>query len=106
VRSARVAAGVAWVYAACWGIPAVPVSVFIQRYYRLPNFMCLFDVYAGPWWPRSADAFTLLLLAFLGVTLLAAWSGRLLWRGSRAGAVLNLVLLRLEARRCRHGCHA
>jgi hypothetical protein len=57
----------------------------------------LFDVYAGPWWPRAADAFTLLVLAFLGVTLLAAWSGWLLWRGSKAGAVLNLAFLPMEA---------
>jgi hypothetical protein len=96
VSSARAAAVVTWVYA-CWGLPAVPVSAFIQRYNRLPNFLGLFDVYAGPWWPRAADAFTLLLLAFLGVTLLAAWSGWLLWRGSKAGAVLNLALLPVEA---------
>jgi len=79
------------------GTPGRPGQRLHPRYNRLPNFLGLFDVYAGPWWPRAADAFTLLVLAFLGVTLLAAWSGWLLWRGSKAGAVLNLALLPMEA---------
>ena len=40
--------------------------------------------------------FVALLVAFLLVTVLAAFSGWLLWNGSRVGAVLALALLPLE----------
>jgi hypothetical protein len=55
-------------------------------------------MYGGPWWFRfGQDTFVVLLFAFLGVLLLAAWAAWLVWRGSRIGAVLSLVLLPLEA---------
>lgn len=44
--------------------------------------------------PRT---FMVLLMAFLIVTLVAAWAAWLLWNGSKAGAVLALVLLPIEA---------
>lgn len=37
-----------------------------------------------------------LLLAFLIVTVVAAWAAWLVWTGSKAGAVLALVLLPIE----------
>jgi hypothetical protein len=37
------------------------------------------------------------LLVYSGVVLAAALSGRLLWEGRKAGAVLNLGLLPVEA---------
>ena len=41
--------------------------------------------------------FMVLLMAFLIVTLVAAGAAFLLWNGSKAGAVLALVLLPIEA---------
>ena len=38
----------------------------------------------------------MLLLAFLVVSLVTAWSAWLVWNGSRSGAVLNLILLPVE----------
>lgn len=55
-------------------------------------------MYGGPWSLRmSDDVFVALMLGFLGVTLVTAWSAWLIWTGQRAGAVLNLALLPVEA---------
>ena len=100
MRTARAAAMVTWVYAAAYGIPAVPVSIYLLQRGRLPSFRDLFDMYGGPWWFRlqlEHGTFVLLLMAFFGVTLLAAAGAWLLWNGSRAGALLCLVLLPVEA---------
>ncbi|MGH9250289.1 MAG: hypothetical protein ACRD0W_12310 [Acidimicrobiales bacterium] len=60
--------------------------------------MDLFPMYGGPWSSRFEDGtFVVLLIAFLIVTLVAAWAAWLVWSGSKAGAVLSLVLLPLEA---------
>jgi hypothetical protein len=58
-------------------------------------------MYSGPWWAlffqfRPGD-FALLLMAFFGITVVAAGGAWLVWHGSRAGAVLCLVLLPVEA---------
>ena len=94
----RSAAVVTWVYVAMFGIPAVPVVVFLAENGRLPSLWGLFVMYGGPWSDSYLDdRLTVLLLVFLGLTLAAALSGWLLWTKRRAGAVLNLLLLPAEA---------
>jgi hypothetical protein len=98
MKPARAAAVVTWSYAAGFGVPTVPVAVFLLTQGRLPSFLGLFDMYGGPWSARlEPEKFVALLGAFLGVMGAAAWSGWLLWRGRKAGAVLNLALLPVEA---------
>jgi len=98
VNSARAAAIVTWVYALGFGLAAVPVSIFLLQNRRLPTFLGMFEMYGGPWSARVSDnSLVALLLVFLGLTLLAAWSAWLLWQGRRIGAVLNLAVLPVEA---------
>ena len=98
MKPARAAAVVTWAYAAGFGIPTVPVAVFFLTQGRLPSFLGLFDMYGGPWSSRlEPQKFVALLGAFLGVTGVAAWSAWWLWRGRKAGAVLNVALLPVEA---------
>ena len=95
---AHVYAVLTWIYAAGFGIAAVPVAVYLLRRGTLPVFFDLFPMYGGPWSSRLGDGiFAVLLIAFLLVTLVAAWAGWLVWNGSKAGAVLSLVLLPVEA---------
>jgi len=97
-RSARAAAVVTWIYAGGFGIPAIPVGAYLLNKGRLPTFINLFEMYGGPWKSRvEPRTFVTLLAAFFGVSVLNAWSGWLLWRGRKAGAVLNLSLLPIEA---------
>jgi hypothetical protein len=98
MKTARAAAVVTWSYAAGFGIPAIPVGVYLLNKGRLPTFMNLFEMYGGPWSSRvEPRTFLALLSAFSGVAALNAWSGWLLWRGRKSGAVLNLSLLPIEA---------
>jgi len=94
MRSARSAAVLTWVYAAGFGLPAIPVSIYLLQRGRLPTFWGLFEMYGGP---RSAQlldqSLVLRLNALLLVTVVAAWSGWLIWKGLRTGAMLNLGLL-------------
>ncbi len=94
----RTAAWVTWAYAAMFGAPAVPVAIFLAEKGRLPSLWGLFDMYAGPWSSRFADDRVVALLrVYSGVVLAAVLSGWLLWKGRKAGAVLNLGLLPVEA---------
>ena len=94
----RIAAVLTWVYAACFGIPAIPVAVFLRQRGTLPWFEDLFPMYGGPWSSQfDADAFTVALVLFLGLTLVAAWTAWQTWKGSKRGAAANLALLPVEA---------
>jgi hemerythrin-like domain-containing protein len=94
----RAAAILTWVYTAAFGVPAIPVSVYLIQRGRLPTFGDLFEMYGGPWSLRvSNGTLVALMLGFLGVTLVAGWSAWLIWRGRRTGAVVNLALLPVEA---------
>lgn len=94
----RAAAVLTWVYAAAFGIPAIPVSIYLLQRGTLPTFFDLFPMYGGPWSSQVDDGtLVVLLIAFFVVTLVAAWAAWLVWRGSKAGAVLSLVLLPVEA---------
>jgi hypothetical protein len=97
-RAARAAAVQTWIYAAGFGGSALPVSAYLLTRGRLPTFFKLFEMYGGPWYVRvQPRTFAALLAGFSGVSALTAWSGWLLWRGRKAGAVLNLSLLPIEA---------
>lgn len=54
-------------------------------------------MYGGPWDVIDDGAFVALLMAFLLVTLAAAWAAWLAWTGSWAGAAPGLALLPVEA---------
>jgi hypothetical protein len=98
MNNARIAAVLTWVYSAGFGLSTIPVAIYLLRYGRLPVFAGLFESYGGPWSARLPPrTFMVLLMAFLIVTLVAAWAAGLLWNGSKAGAVLALVLLPIEA---------
>lgn len=94
----RAAAVVTWTYAAMFGVPAVPVAVFLAREGRLPSLWGLFDMYAGPWSTQNPDdRLIVLLLAFSGVIVVVVLSGWQLWRSRKSGLVLNMGLLPVEA---------
>ena len=94
----RIEAVLTWVDAAGFGGFTIPVAVYLRRRGRLPRFFDLFEMYGGRWSARfGPDAFLGLLTAFLVVTLAAAWAAWLVWSASRAGGVLTLVLLPVEA---------
>ena len=98
MRTAHATAIVTWAYASGFGLPAPIVAGYLRTHGQLPSFFGLFDLYEGPWSARlSPTQFSVLLIAFLGVSGAAAASGWLLWQGRRSGAVLNLALLPVEA---------
>ena len=98
MMKARIAAVLTWVYAAAFGIPAIPVAAYLLQNGRLPTFLDLFPMYGGPWSSRVDNgSFAVLLVAFLFVTLVASWAAWLVRNGSKAGAVLCFVLLPIEA---------
>ncbi len=98
MRPAHIAAILTWLYAAGFGIPAVPVAVFLLQRGYLPWFKGLFPMYGGPWSSQLPhEAFVGRLVAFLLVTLAASYAAWLLWKGSRIGVILGLLLLPVEA---------
>ena len=97
VQKARIAAVLTWIYAAAFGVPAVPVSVYLLQHGELPMFMDLFPMYGGPWDVVEDGTFVALLMGFLVVILAAAWAAWLAWKRLRAGVVLGLALLPVEA---------
>lgn len=98
MKAAHAAAALTWVYAACFGIPAIPVSSYLLTNGYLPTFFGLFDMYGGPWSSRLlAGTFVALLVAFLLVIVVAAWSAWWVWQGSKVGMLINLAILPVEA---------
>ena len=84
MTSARAAAVVTWIYAAAFGIPAIPVAVYLRQRGELPTFYDLFEMYGGPWSSRfDQDVFVVLLIAFLVVVMVAAWLAWLARNGSK-----------------------
>lgn len=96
--SARTAGGLSLLQGAAFGLPSIPVAMYLHENGRLPWFFGLFEMNGGPWSATySDDTFIALLLGFLALNMVLALSGWLLWRGHRAGAILNLALLPVEA---------
>lgn len=97
-RDARTFAVLTWVYVAAFGSSSIPIAAYLVQHGTLPSFLGVFTMYGGPWSARvQTGTRVLLLLAFLVVTLGAAWAAWLVWNGSKAGAVVSLVLLPVEA---------
>jgi hypothetical protein len=95
---ARGAAALCWVYAAGFGLPALPIATYALQARALPWLGDLFPMYGGPWWDAmDPEAFAATLVVYAGVTVAVAWSGWLLWRGRRSGAVLALAAIPFEA---------
>jgi hypothetical protein len=95
--AAKVAAIVTWIYAACFGLPAIPVAVYLLRTVRLPLLFDAFPVYGGPWYDCGRpEGFAAQHGAFLVMMLVVSWGGWLLWRGSRAGAVVAVATIPVE----------
>jgi hypothetical protein len=98
MKTARAAAVLTWVYAACFGIPAIPVASYLLTNGYLPTFFGLFAMYGGPWSSRlEAGTFVALLVAFLLVIVVAAWSAWWVWEGRKVGMLINLAILPVEA---------
>ncbi|RXZ68755.1 hypothetical protein [Agromyces albus] len=95
---ARSNAVLTWVYVAAFGIPAVPISVCLLQNGTLPWFLDLFTMYGGPLSDRLEEGpLAALLVAYLLVTIAAAFAAWLVWLGRRMGAVLSLALIPVEA---------
>jgi len=97
VRSARAAAVVTWVYAALFGLPALPIAVSEARTGELPWVWDWFQAFSGPW-TVGTDPVVIaeLLLGFFVLTLVASFSGWWLFRGQQRGAILNLSVMVAE----------
>jgi hypothetical protein len=96
--AAKAAAIATWVYAVCFGLPAIPVAVYLLRTGQLPWLFDAFPMYGGPWYGIGPpERFAAQLGAFLVVMLVVSWAGWLLWRGSRAGAVVAVATIPAEA---------
>jgi hypothetical protein len=96
--AAKAAAAVTWVYAACFGLPAIPVAVYLLQVGQLPWLFDAFPMYGGPWYDiAQPERFTAQLGAFLVVMLAVSWGDCLLWRGWRVGAVVAIAAIPVEA---------
>ncbi|MCW5874935.1 MAG: hypothetical protein KIS88_09860 [Anaerolineales bacterium] len=96
--NARRAAIAVWVFAACFGLPAVPISLYLLQYRRLPWLGDLFPMYGGPWSASMAvPQLAATLWVFAALCLLVAFGGWLLWSGRRSGGILVLATLPIEA---------
>ena len=93
----RATAIVTWIYAAGFGLSTIPVAIYLRQRGRLPTFFDMFEMYGGPWSARASQGtFELLLIAFLVVMLIVAWTAWLVWNGSTTGAILALALIAIE----------
>lgn len=98
MSAARIAAVLTWIYAAGFGLSAIPVAISLNRRGELPTFFDLFEMYGGPWSSRvSHGTFIGLLLLFFLLLVVVAGAAWLVWDGSRIGAVLLFALLLAEA---------
>ena len=49
MRALRAEAVLTWAYALGFGVPAIPVAIFLRRKGRLPSFLGKFEMYGGPY---------------------------------------------------------
>jgi hypothetical protein len=97
-RSARAAAVLTWTYVAAFGSPVIPNVAYLLQNGTLPAFLDMFTMYGGPLTVRLSEGSLVgALVAFLVVTLVAAWAAWLVWNGSKVGAIVGLALLPVEA---------
>lgn len=96
--SARRAAAIVWAYAAGFGLPAIPISLYLLQRGQLPWLGSLFPMYGGPWSASmSPPDLAATLWVFTALSLVVAFGGWLLWSGRRSGAILTLATLPIEA---------
>ena len=96
--SIRIAAALTMFVALGFGLPAPWVILRLRRTGALPTFFDLFPLYGGPAFARvSHTTFSMMLGSFAVVLALDLIAGWLLWKGDRAGAVLTLALVPVEA---------
>jgi hypothetical protein len=94
---ARIDAVVTWVYAAGFGLPAIPIAIYHLNTGRLPTFFGLFAMYGGRWSDSfTPGVFAALLVAFLLILIVTSFAAWLVWQGLRVGAVVSLALLPVE----------
>jgi hypothetical protein len=97
MRFARIDAVVTWVYAAGFGLPAIPIAIYHLNTGGLPTFFGMFAMYGDRWSDRfTPGVFAALLVAFLLVLIVTSFAAWLVWRGLRVGAVMSLALLPVE----------
>jgi hypothetical protein len=97
MRFARIDAVLTWVYAAGFGLPAIPIAIYHLNTGGLPTFFGMFPMYGGRWSDRvTPGVFAALLVAFLLVLIVTSFAAWLVWRGLRVGAVMSLALLPVE----------
>jgi hypothetical protein len=98
MASVRIAAALTVLIALGFALPAPWVIERLRRTGALPTFFGLFPMYGGPAFERvSHTTFSVLLASFSAVLAVDVVAGWLLWRGDRAGAVLTLALVPVEA---------
>jgi hypothetical protein len=98
MRPARAAAVLTWINAAGFGLPAVPVAVYVERTGTLPWLGDLFPMYGGPWSDRvTPRTLVPLLVAFAAVNGLVAVVAWRAWSGSRTATRWSLLLIPVEA---------
>jgi len=96
MKSARLAAGFAWLSGLGFGLPAVYGAVYLARQGEVWQFMG-FPAYGhGPFEKAGLPTTVPLLAGFAAVCGAEVVAGTLLWRGRRAGKTLSLVLLPFE----------
>jgi hypothetical protein len=94
---ARIDAVVTWVYAAGFGLPAIPIAIYHLNTERLPTFFGLFPMYGGRWSDSfTPGVFAALLVGFLLILIVTSFAAWLVWQGLRVGAVVSLALLPVE----------
>ena len=98
IKKARAASVVTWVYVAGFGLPAVPVAVYLVKKGRLPSFLGLFEMYGGPWSAAlEPNTFAIVLVGFFVLTAATAWAAWKVWKGLKTGAVILLALLAVQS---------
>ncbi|MEJ2886936.1 hypothetical protein [Actinomycetospora aeridis] len=80
-----------------FGLPAIPVAIFVIATGRLPVLLDLFPVYGGPFEILGPAVLAALLVAFAAVCGVEIVAGRLLWRERRRGGVVGLAFLPIQA---------
>jgi hypothetical protein len=94
----QVAAALTVFVALGFGVPVPWVAWRLMQTGELPTFMGLFPMYGGPLFARvSHGTFVLVLFSFAAVLALDLVAGWLLWNGHRAGGLLMLALVPIEA---------
>ena len=98
MRRRRAAAVLTWINAVAFGIPAVPVAIYVLGHGSLPWLFDWFPLYGGPWSDRlSPGALAGLLVAFFVVCAAARLATAPRQPRPRLGWQLTAVLLPVQA---------